>query len=143
MKAFAESASSHRRRYYSNLTQVLSHSKITLMATQSPETHKLISLLKANFDPAASSEIDARIEFRLGDESLLMYIQDQTLTIGAFDESTASKDPEITLFFESSGLAYEIFSGTKEMINAFMNNQLKSDSNLIWVFHILGAFKKP
>ena len=112
------------------------------MATQSPETHKLISLLKANFDPAASSEIDARIEFRLGDESLLMYIQDQTLTIDAFDDSSASKDPEITLFFESSLLAYEIFSGTKEMITAFMNNQLKSDSNLIWVFHIFGAFKK-
>ena len=71
------------------------------MATQSPETHKLISLLKANFDPAASSEIDARIEFRLGDESLLMYIQDQTLTIGAFDESTASKDPEICLLYTS------------------------------------------
>ena len=112
------------------------------MATQSHDTHKLISLLKANFDPAASSEIDARIEFRLGDESLLMYIQDQTLTIDAFDDSSASKDPEITLFFESSLLAYEIFSGAKEMITAFMNNQLKSDSNLIWVFHILGAFKK-
>ncbi len=110
------------------------------MTTRSINTQQLTSLLKANFDPKASTELDAHIEFRLGDESLLLVIRDENLTIDTFDESNQS--PEIILFFESVQLAYEIFNGTKEWVHAFMKGQLRSDSNLIWVFLIIGALRK-
>ena len=110
------------------------------MKTQSVNVQELASLLEANFDSNASIELDAHIEFQLGDESLLMLIRDKQLTLNAFDKT--KQVPEIILFFESAQLAYEIFSGTKEWVNAFMNGQLRSDSNLIWVFQIVGALRQ-
>ena len=110
------------------------------MKTQSVDIQELASLLEANFDSNASIELDAYIEFQLGDESLLMLIRDKQLTLNAFDKT--KQVPEIILFFESAQLAYEIFSGTKEWVNAFMNGQLRSDSNLIWVFQIVGALRQ-
>ena len=110
------------------------------MKTQSVNVQELASLLETNFDSNASIELDAHIEFQLGDESLLMLIRDKQLTLNAFDKT--KQVPEIILFFESAQLAYEIFSGTKEWVNAFMNGQLRSDSNLIWVFQIVGALRQ-
>ena len=110
------------------------------MKTQSVNMQELASLLEANFDSNASIELDARIEFQLGDESLLMIIRDKQLTLHAFDKSNQA--PEIILFFESVQLAHEIFSGTKEWVDAFMNGKLRSNSNLIWVFQIVGALRE-
>ena len=110
------------------------------MTTQSVNAKELAALLEANFDKKASAELDARIEFRLGDESLLMLIQDEKLTLEGFNKS--KNPPEIVLFFESAQLAYDIFTGATEWVHAFMNGQLRSDSNLIWVFQIVGSFTR-
>ena len=110
------------------------------MADTTSTIDKIIEYLTNNFDPAAANEIDARIELRLDEESVHFVIQDKELHITKAEESPLN--PEIILFFESATLAYEIFTGTTEMVNAFMNGQFKSDSNLIWVFQILGAFRK-
>ena len=110
------------------------------MADHTSTIDKIIEYLTKSFDPAAAGEIDARIELRMNEESIHFVIQDKKLQLSEQKESPVS--PEITLFFESSDLAYEIFTGTTEMVNAFMNGHFKSDSNLIWVFHILGAFRK-
>ena len=107
------------------------------MANHTSTIDKVIEYLTNSFDPAAAGEIDARIEIRMSEESIYFVIQDKKMRMGEQEKS-----PEITLFFESSDLAYEIFTGTKEMVDAFMNDQFKSDSNLIWVFHILRAFRK-
>ena len=107
------------------------------MADHTSTIDKIVEYLTNSFDPAAAGDIDARIELRMSEESIQFVIQDKTLQVGEQEKS-----PEITLFFESSDLAYEIFTGTTEMVNAFMNGQFKSDSNLIWVFQILGAFRK-
>ena len=107
------------------------------MANHTSTIDKVIEYLTNSFDPAAAGEIDARIELRMNEESIYFVIQDKKMRMGEQEKS-----PEITLFFESSDLAYEIFTGTTEMVNAFMNGHFKSDSNLIWVFHILGAFRK-
>ena len=107
------------------------------MADHTSTIDKIVEYLTNSFDPAAAGDIDARIELRMREESIQFVIQDKTLQVGEQEKS-----PEITLFFESSDLAYEIFTGTTEMVNAFMNGQFKSDSNLIWVFQILGAFRK-
>ena len=110
------------------------------MADYTSTIDKIVEYLKKNFDPAAADEIDARIELRLNEESVHFVIQDKALHITKTEES--SLNPEIILFFESANLAYEIFAGKTEMINAFMNGQFRSDSNLIWIFKILGAFRK-
>ena len=110
------------------------------MADHTPTIDKIIEYLTKSFDPAAAGEIDARRELRINEESIHCVIQDKKLQLIGQKESPVS--PEITLFFESSDLAYEIFTGTTEMVDAFMKGQFKSDSNLIWVFHILGAFRK-
>ena len=107
------------------------------MANHTSTIDKVIEYLTNSFDPAAAGEIDARIEIRMSEESIYFVIQDKKMRMGEQEKS-----PEITLFFESSDLAYEIFTGTTEMVDAFMNGQFKSDSNLIWVFQILGAFRK-
>ena len=107
------------------------------MADHTSTIDKIVEYLTNSFDPAAAGDIDARIELRMSEETIQFVIQDKTLQVGEQEKS-----PEITLFFESSDLAYEIFTGTTEMVNAFMNGQFKSDSNLIWVFQILGAFRK-
>ena len=107
------------------------------MANHTSTIDKVIEYLTNSFDPAAAGEIDARIEIRMSEESIYFVIQDKKMRMGEQEKS-----PEITLFFESSDLAYEIFTGTTEMVDAFMNGQFKSDSNLIWVFHILAAFRK-
>ena len=107
------------------------------MADHSSTIDKIIEYLRHSFDPAAAGEIDARIELRMSEESIHFVIQDKKMQM-----AEQEKSPEITLFFESSDLAYEIFTGTTEMVEAFMKGQFKSDSNLIWVFHILGAFRK-
>ena len=73
----------------------------------------------------------------MSEGSIYFVIQDKKMRMGEKEKS-----PEIILFFESSDLAYEIFTGTTAMVDAFMNGQFKSDSNLIWVFQILGAFPK-
>ena len=106
------------------------------MANHTSTIDKVIEYLTNSFDPAAAGEIDARIEIRMSEESIYFVIQDKKMRMGEQEKS-----PEITLFFESSDLAYEIFTGTTEMVDAFMNGQFKSDSNLIWVFHILAAFR--
>ena len=106
------------------------------MADQPSTIDKIIEYLTNNFDPAAAGEIDARIELRMSEESIHFVIQEKKMQMGKHDKS-----PEIILFFESSALAYEIFTGTTGMVDAFLNGQFKSDSNLIWVFHILGAFR--
>ena len=110
------------------------------MADHTSTIDKIIEYLAKSFDPAAAGEIDARIELRISEESIHFVIQDKKLQMSEQGKSPVS--PEITLFFESSDLAYEIFTGTTEMVNAFMNGQFKSDSNLIWVFQILAAFRK-
>ena len=107
------------------------------MANHTSTIDKVIEYLTNSFDPAAAGEIDARIEIRMSEGSIYFVIQDKKMRMGEQEKS-----PEITLFFESSDLAYEIFTGTTEMVDAFMNGQFKSDSNLIWVFHILAAFRK-
>ena len=107
------------------------------MADQSSTIDKIVKYLTDSFDPASAGEIDARIELRMSEESIHFVIQEKKMQMGKHDKS-----PEIILFFESSALAYEIFSGTTEMVDAFLNDQFKSDSNLIWVFQILGAFRK-
>ena len=107
------------------------------MANHTSTIDKVIEYLTNSFDPAAAGEIDARIEIRMSEGSIYFVIQDKKMRMGEKEKS-----PEITLFFESSDLAYEIFTGTTEMVDAFMNGQFKSDSNLIWVFHILAAFRK-
>ena len=107
------------------------------MANHTSTIDKVIEYLTNSFDPAAAGEIDARIEIRMSEGSIYFVIQDKKMRMGEQEKS-----PEITLFFESSDLAYEIFTGTTEMVDAFMNGQFKSDSNLIWVFQILGAFRK-
>ena len=107
------------------------------MADHTSTIDKIIEYLTKSFDPAAAGEIDARIEIRMSEESIYFVIQDKKMRMGEQEKS-----PEITLFFESSDLAYDIFTGTTEMVDAFMNGQFKSDSNLIWVFQILGAFRK-
>ena len=107
------------------------------MADHTSTIDKIVEYLTNSFDPAAAGEIDARIELRMSEESINFVIQDKKMQMGEQEKS-----PEITLFFESSDLAYEIFTGTTEMVDAFMNGQFKSDSNLIWVFQILGAFRK-
>ena len=106
------------------------------MADQSSTIDKIVEYLTNSFDTAAAGEIDARIELRMSEESLHFVIQEKKMQMGKHDKS-----PEIILFFESSALAYEIFTGTTGMVDAFLNGQFKSDSNLIWVFHILGAFR--
>ena len=110
------------------------------MAGYTSSIDKVAEYLKNNFDPTAASEIDARIELRLSNESIHFVIQDEKLHITQPEEYPTN--PEIILFFESTNLAYEILTGTTEMVDAFLNDQFKSDSNLIWVFHILGAFRK-
>ena len=110
------------------------------MTTQSVNAQELATLLETNFDKKASAELDARIEFRLGDESLLMLIQDEKLTLEGFNKSKTPS--EIVLFFESAQLAYEIFTGATGWVQAFMKGQLKSDSNLVWVFQIVGSFTR-
>ena len=107
------------------------------MANHTSTIDKVIEYLTNSFDPAAAGEIDARIEIRMSEGSIYFVIQDKKMRMGEQEKS-----PEITLFFESSDLAYDIFTGTTEMVDAFMNGQFKSDSNLIWVFQILGAFRK-
>ena len=107
------------------------------MADHTSTIDKIVEYLTNSFDPAAAGEIDARIELRMSEESIHFVIQHKKMQMAEQERS-----PEITLFFESSDLAYEIFTGTTEMVDAFMNGQFKSDSNLIWVFHILGAFRK-
>ena len=107
------------------------------MANHTSTIDKVIEYLTNSFDPAAAGEIDARIEIRMSEESIYFVIQDKKMRMGEQEKS-----PEITLFFESSDLAYDIFTGTTEMVDAFMNGQFKSDSNLIWVFHILAVFRK-
>ena len=107
------------------------------MADHTSTIDKIVEYLTNSFDPAAAGEIDARIELRMSEESIHFVIQDKKMQM-----AEQEKSPEITLFFESSDLAYEIFTGTTEMVDAFMNGQFKSDSNLIWVFHILAAFRK-
>ena len=107
------------------------------MADRSSTIDKIVEYLTNSFDPAAAGEIDARIEIRMSEESIYFVIQDKKMRMGEQEKS-----PEITLFFESSDLAYDIFTGTTEMVDAFMNGQFKSDSNLIWVFHILAVFRK-
>ena len=107
------------------------------MANHTSTIDKVIEYLTNSFDPAAAGEIDARIELRMSEESIYFAIQEKKMQIGKHNKS-----PEIILFFESSALAYDIFTGTTEMVDAFLNDQFKSDSNLIWVFHILGAFRK-
>ena len=106
------------------------------MADQSSTIDKIIEYLTNGFDPAAAGGIDARIELRMSEESVHFVIQEKKMQMGKHDKS-----PEIILFFESSALAYEIFTGATEMVDAFLNGQFKSDGNLIWVFHILGAFR--
>ena len=107
------------------------------MADRSSTIDKIVEYLTNSFDPAAAGEIDARIELRMSEESIHFVIQEKKMQMGKHHKS-----PEIILFFESSDLAYEIFTGTTDMVDAFLNGQFKSDSNLIWVFHILGAFRK-
>ena len=107
------------------------------MADRSSTIDKIVEYLTNSFDPAAAGEIDARIELRMSEESIHFVIQEKKMQMGKHH-----KNPEIILFFESSDLAYEIFTGTTDMVDAFLNGQFKSDSNLIWVFHILGAFRK-
>ena len=107
------------------------------MANHASTIDKVVEYLTNSFDPAAAGEIDARIEIRMSEESIYFVIQDKKMRMGEQEKS-----PEITLFFESSDLAYEIFTGTTEMVDAFMKGQFKSDGNLIWVFHILAAFRK-
>ena len=110
------------------------------MADCTSTIDNIIEYLTNNFDPAAATEIDARIELRLNEESVQFVIQDKELHITKVEESPLN--PEIILFFESANLAYEIFTGTTEVVHAFMNGQFRSDSNLIWAFQILGAFRK-
>ena len=107
------------------------------MADHTSTIDKIIEYLTNSFDPAAAGEIDARIELRMSEESIHFVIQEKKMQMGKYDKS-----PEIILFFESSALAYEIFMGTTEMVDAFLLDQFKSDSNLICVFQILGAFQK-
>ena len=110
------------------------------MADSTSTIDKITEYLTNNFNPVAAAEIDARIELRLSEESLQFTIQDKMLHMTK--QKGVPLKPEIILFFESGDLAYEIFTGTTDMVSAFMNNQFKSDSNLIWVFQILGAFRK-
>ena len=107
------------------------------MADQSSTIDKIVKYLTNSFDPASAGEIDARIELRMSEESIHFVIQEKKMQMDKHHKS-----PEIILFFESSALAYEIFTGSTDMVDAFLNGQFKSDSNLIWVFHILGAFRK-
>ena len=110
------------------------------MAEYTSSIDKVAEYLKNNFDPTAASEIDARIELRLSNESVHFVIKDEELHMAQPEEDPSN--PEIILFFESANLAYEIFTGTTEVVHAFMNGQFRSDSNLIWAFQILGAFRK-
>ena len=82
------------------------------MADHTSTIDKIVEYLTNSFDPAAAGEIDARIELRMSEESIHFVIQDKKMQM-----AEQEKSPEITLFFESSDLAYEIFTGTTETVS--------------------------
>ena len=97
-------------------------------------------LLEARFNSDSTSDLDATIEFDWGQDQLRFGIHHAELTI--YDEPSTAPHPEFTLYFDDIDLAHGIFSGRTNPIEAFMKGEFRSDSNLIWVFHTMGAFSK-
>jgi putative sterol carrier protein len=104
------------------------------------ETKDMARLLEARFNSDSTSDLDATIEFDWGTGRLSFGIHADALTI--YHDPEAAPSPEFVLYFDDIDLAHGIFAGTANPIEAFMQGHFRSDSNLIWVFHTLGAFSK-
>ena len=94
------------------------------------------SFLQESFAPDAAADLETDIELRFPNDSLFFDVRGGALT---FPQITTA---ELILYFESRDQAKRLFSGEEDMVEAFMQGQIRSNGHLIWVFKTFAAFSK-
>ncbi|MDA1076331.1 MAG: SCP2 sterol-binding domain-containing protein, partial [Proteobacteria bacterium] len=87
----------------------------------------LKSALAAGFNPAAATHFNATLAFSAEDQRLVVHIHDGELS---FPEDISAAD--VTFLFPSFDMAWKLFSGQVNPMEAFMAGDFRSDGFLLW-----------
>jgi putative sterol carrier protein len=98
----------------------------------------LPTLLKQNFQPNRTSELDVTVEFNWVKGACRVGIHNGHATF--YDSVDNAPQAELILFFVSEQQACDIISGRGNPIEAFMRGEFRSNGYLVWAFQTLAAF---
>ncbi len=116
-----------------------------------PET--LSTFLAEQFSPAAADDLDVRVTFRWADGACQIAIRDNRLITGRETAEHAGSadaghgieeqsEDEMVIYLESSEQLVALIQGAVNPVEAFMSGTLRSNGYLMWVFRVLGAFRR-
>ena len=92
-------------------------------------------LLTQRFNPDHNTGLDACIRFDWGSGGIQFAVRETQLLLDC------DSQPEMTIYFDSEALAKDLLCGEADPVMAFMQGQFRASGHLIWVFHIMAAFR--
>lgn len=94
------------------------------------------AFLRESFSPTRAGDLETDIELRFPTHSAFCSIRNGELLFPQINEAA------LVIYFDSAEHAQRLFSGIDNVVEAFMNGQLRSNGHLIWVFQTFAAFSK-
>jgi len=104
--------------------------------------HRLLKVLKQQCAAERVGDLDLQIAFVWPDGECNVCIHPRQVYFIQADQSKRPMAPraELILYFSSEGCAIDVLQGRYNPIDAFMNEDFKSNGYIMWAFQCLAIF---